>query len=168
MKTLRAAALAALMVCVSAEAQAGAPTLASLQAELAAKGAAAVIAGDFNCDSGKGYKVVAAGGAGADLGVQLLKASSSACASEMLIQALAQAMQKTPAAVLPYVDTTNQLSHDQICLPLGIEEPVAVTKANIAASTQAISAVSDPKLATQKAACLAAIQQLAANLGKGG
>lgn len=168
MKALRGAAFAAAAMSVSVHAWAGGPTLASLQAELAAKGAAAVIADAFNCDNGKGYKLVAAGGAGADLGVQLLKGSSSACASERLIQSLARAMQKTPASVLPYVDTTDQLSHDQICLPMGIEEPVAVTRRNIAASTRAISAVADPKLATQKAACLAAIQQVAANLGQSG
>lgn len=109
-----------------------------------------------------------AGGAPAAvaLGVQLIKSSSSACASEGLIQALAKAMQKNPSAVLPYVDSGDQFSHDLICLPLGIEEPLAVTKANIARSTQAISGVSDPKLATQKAACLASIAQTSANLGK--
>lgn len=168
MTNWRMAATAAMCACVATGAWAGGMTAASLQAEVASKGAAAVLAGAFSCENGKGYNVVAAGGAGADLGVQLLKASSSACASEMLIQALAQAMQKTPAAVLPYVDTSDQLSHDQICLPMGIEEPDAVTRRNIAASTKALNSVTDPKLAAQKAACLAAIQQVAANLGKAG
>lgn len=164
----RAYAVGVVLACVSTVAWAGGLSAAGLEAEVAAKGAPAVLASAFDCETGQGYKVVAAGGAGATLGVQLLKASSSACASEMLIQSLAQAMQKTPEVVLPFVDSTDQLSHDQICLPMGIEEPTAVTRRNIAASTKAISAVTDPKLAVQKAACLAAINGVAANLGKGG
>ncbi|MCI3132749.1 hypothetical protein [Phenylobacterium aquaticum] len=159
--------LAAALASAAASAQAGAPKLSALQAELAAKGPAYLTSHEFNCDNGTGYKVVAGGDpAAVALGVQLIKSSASACASEGLIQSLAKAMQKNPSAVLPYVDTGDQLTHDLICLPLGIEEPVAVTKANIAKSTKAISAVSDPKLATQKAACLASIAQTSANLGK--
>ncbi|WP_304175746.1 hypothetical protein [Phenylobacterium aquaticum] len=158
---------AAALLTGASGAQAATPKLAALQAELAAKGPAYLASHEFNCDTGRGYKLVAGGTPGAvALGVQLVKTSGSACAAEGLIQSLAQAMQKNPSAVLPYVDTGDQFSHDLICLPLGIEEPVAVTKANVVKSTQAISAVTDPKLAVQRAACLASIAQTSANLGK--
>lgn len=142
---------------------AGSASIASIRGDLSAQGAAYVLNHDFRCEGGEGYRIIERGDPqAARLAVDLLKVSSSACASERIVQSLARAMVRNASAVLPYVGSTEQLSPARLCLPQEIEVPI--THRDIAERRRALGRVRSHKLEGPRQACIAVLDAAEARL----
>lgn len=146
--------------CSSGEKQLTAERLA---VELRERGVHDVLARYFPCNAyeGSGYEQVAQGsGAWVQLATQLLE-HSDACYTSGLQDALGSAMQAAPENVLPYVGRSSQLAPERICLPfISAEIPTAEQLQPLSLSRNKIEPVRDPRLQTQREACLAEIQRV--------
>ena len=133
-------------------------TVEKIHADLSANGARYVIDHYFGCEPpiGEGYNLVESGTrSGVRLGIEMLK-YSDACVTENLQSSLGTAMTRAPIIVLPYVNTNQLLSADQICLPfISADDPRDRQKIIIAQARRSLLRVHVKSLERQRAACLA-------------
>ncbi|MBL8466281.1 hypothetical protein [Methyloversatilis discipulorum] len=117
----------------------------------------------FSCEGTgfNGYLKVASGSKQwLDVAVRLL-ASSDACYSEGLHDAVAKALYASPSTVLPLVDSSSMLKASQICLPfLSDEEPHKQHLAYLKRLEERLSRVTDRASQSGKAKCIGEIHAM--------
>jgi hypothetical protein len=132
-----------------------ATTLAQIEADLARKGGHYVINRYFNRpDAYEGSRLVETGEpAAVALAVKLIPYSDAGSTDEIQ-GALAEALVKRPAVVLPYVNSGPGLEADHICLPfLSADESKPKLRAIVERTRKSLLHVTADHLQRQKIAC---------------
>jgi hypothetical protein len=118
----------------------------------------------FDCTHGIGYDLVDTGAASAvKVAVELLP-KSDACVTESLHASLTTALSRNPQAVLPYVDQSPLLSHDQICVPLMIEVPKRQALRELRQTEGILRTVHGETLRRSREACLVVVERSIRNV----
>ena len=139
--------------------------ISEVEQAFASNGPKYVISRYFDCETGEGYRLVASGEPRAiRFAVRLLKHSDT-CVSELLHSSLGEAMIVAPETVLPYVNTDQRLTANDICLTfLSADDPPATLRPIVARARSSLLRVTSPELVPQRNACLEQVESLPANL----
>lgn len=154
---------------VNAQSQTAEQELRAIETSLDTEGVAQTLKTWFDCDSGKGYSLVASGDSRAvDMAFRLLR-QSDACFSEQLMSSLATALASKPDIVL------NAYAHqswiferfpDEFCVPFMDAE--ATSKETVLRTLnrirQTLERVARPDLQHVKQACLDAVARYTAHV----
>lgn len=155
------ALVAAVLVLCNAHAQPLTPDqnrqIAQMASRLRVAGPGKTILEYFDCVHGIGYDLVDTGAVPAvKVAVELL-AKSDACVTESLLSSLAAALSRNPRTVLPYVDQSPLLSHEEICVPHMIEVPREQALRALRHTEKVLRAVREQALRRNRDVCLAAV-----------